>query len=237
MKHFYHPQFFIEKCKILIKQLIPTKSFYNVWSLYYTRSSYRNYNTYKKEAEERGLPFHITEQEWDWLSRSQCYLCGYQSPKGIGLDRLDNTIRKYTLENCRPCCGSCNSMKNELTLPELLEQSKIIADAWSNTDILKDIPVTKNPLKEAEIKGHVMKIEDRKHWKAEGLYYAILSDSAEPFLKQHSENYTKQEFQDLCALIKPSTKEIAIGILKKLIVKLKKRKVRENEKNTITELI
>ncbi len=234
MKYFYHPLFFIEKCKILVKQYIPTKSFYNDWSLYYTRTNYRNYGAYKKEAEGRGLPFEISNQEWDWITRSPCYLCNYQFAKGIGLDRVDNTIRKYTIENIRPCCGSCNSMKNEMSIHELLEHSKIIADVWSNTDILKEVPITKNPLKEAEVKGHIMKAEDRKHWKAEGLYYAILSDSAKPFLDQHCGNYTKQEFDDLCNIIKPSTKEVAIGILKKLIVKLKKRKIRGGEKNIIS---
>jgi hypothetical protein len=32
MKHFYHPEFFLEKCKIITKKVIPTMEFYTKWS-------------------------------------------------------------------------------------------------------------------------------------------------------------------------------------------------------------
>lgn len=224
MKSFYHPQFFIEKCKIISKQFIPNKEFYQKWSLYYTRSNYKNYTNYKKEAEKRGLPFEITQQQWDWTTRSPCYLCGYQDAHGIGLDRLDNTIRKYTVENCRPCCGSCNNMKNEIILADLLDYSKQISDAW-DTSAFSSIPITKNPLKEAEKKG-ITSFENRKHWKSEGLYYAILSNNAEHFFNANKDILSDDEYTILCETIVNSEKGLALDILKKLLVKLKKRKLR-----------
>ena len=228
MKHFYHPVFFIEKCKILIKEKEADKEFYSEWSIYYTRSNNKNYISYKKESEtKRDMEFEITQQQWDWLTRSPCYLCGYQDPHGIGIDRVDNTIRKYTLENCRACCGSCNNMKNEMSLQDLLEQCKAISYAWPSIDI--NIPICKNPLKKSEIKP-----EDRKHWKADGIYYAILSESAESFLETNKDIYSRKEFDELCILIKSSSKDNAISILKKLIVKLKQRKNRANKFTPIT---
>jgi hypothetical protein len=220
MKHFYHPVFFIEKCKILIKEIEPNKEFYSKWSLYYTRSCHNNYTTYKRISEtKRDMDFEITQQQWDWITRSPCYLCSYQDPYGIGIDRVENTIRKYTLENCRSCCGSCNNMKNEMTLEDLLEQCKAISDTWPCIDI--NVPISKNPLKNSEIKP-----EDRKHWKADGIYYAILSETADTFLQTNNDIYSKDEFDKLCIQIKSSTKDMAISILKKLIVTLKQRKNR-----------
>ena len=232
MKHFYHPLFFIEKCKIISKKIISTKEFFRTWSTYYTRTNHKSYNTYKKEAEMRNLPFNISEIEFDWITRSQCYLCGYQSSIGIGIDRLDNTIRNYTLENCRPCCGSCNSMKNELTLSDLINQCETISNIWNDTSKFKDIPASNNPLKVAELKGHIMDPLKRTHWKAQGLYYEILSDTTDHFLESYKDVYSEKELSVLSKIIKESTKENSLKTLKILINTLKKRKSRLQSNST-----
>ena len=228
MKHFYHPTFFLTKCKIMIKEEVPTKQFYKEWATYYTRSSYRNYTAYKRLAEERGLPFTILQDQWNWLTRSPCYLCRYQDAHGIGLDRVDNTIRSYTLENSRPCCGSCNTMKGELSLEGMLTQCKKVSAAWPTITDFKDIPIGPNPLKKAEEKGDILQPEDRKVWKAKGLYYSILSKTASSFLEWNKDVYTVAEFNELCNTIPDCTVEKGVEILRKLLVTLKKRRVRQS---------
>jgi hypothetical protein len=89
----------------------------------------------------------------------------------------------------------------------------------------KPIPFTKNPLKEAEKKG-ITSFEDRKHWKSEGLYYAILSNNAEHFLNANKDILSDDEYRILCETVVNSEKGLALDILKKLLVKLKKRKLR-----------
>jgi len=230
MKSFYHPEFFIEKCKIIIKSLEPTKGFYSKWDIYYTRSCYNNYTTYKREAEEtRDLPFEITQEQWDWLTRSPCYLCNYQDAHGIGIDRVDNTIRKYSIENCRPCCGSCNSMKGEISLDEFLKQCKLVA---SSSLQFNEIPISKNPLKEAV---HLMNPTDRTHWKSKGLYYAILSDTASTFQESYKAVLPLTEFKELCKTIKESRKDAALSLLKDTLAKLKKRKYRIGLKTSLSD--
>lgn len=228
MKHIYHQEFFIEKCKIMIKQKEAQNDFFKKWNIYYHRSCFRQFNSYVKEAESRSLQFEISEQQWTWLTRSSCYLCGYQTPKGIGIDRIDNTIRKYSLDNCRPCCGSCNNMKGEFTLQELLEHCERIVNHWKDK-AMPSIPIPEDPIKKVIDKGGLMKAEDRKHWKALGLYYAILSNTAEPFLEDHSTLYTREEFTALCDTVKVATKEFAIKSIKTLLQTLKKRKYRTAE--------
>jgi hypothetical protein len=225
MKYFYHPSFFIEKCKILIKESVPNKEFYMKWATYYTRSCYKNYTAYKREAEEnRELTFQLTQQQWDWLTRSPCYLCGYQDTHGIGIDRLNNTIRKYSLDNCRPCCGSCNLMKSELSLENLLIQCKKISDIHKTIDEFTSIQTIKNPMKQSTIPE-----EERVHWKAKGLYYSILSNSASSFLETYNSIYTKEEFDILCVEIKTLSIDAAISHIKDLLAKLRKRRFRLNK--------
>jgi hypothetical protein len=223
----YHPAFFLEKCKIMIKEKEATKEFFNKWNIYYYRSCFRSLAGYIKLAESRNLPFELTEQQWDWLTRSSCYLCGYQSIKGIGIDRVDNTIRKYLLENCRPCCGSCNDMKGEFSLSEFLEHCKCIVNHWKDKT-LPPIPMPEDPLKKVMEKGGLMPAEERKHWKALGLYYGILSNAADNFLDDYSNVYTKDEFTELSNKIKITPKEVAIKSLQTLLQTLKKRKQRVN---------
>ena len=68
--------------------------------------------------------------------------------------------------------------------------------------------------------------EERKHWKAIGLYYAILSDSADSFVEMYSGLYTQEEFNDVCKLVKESKKEAGVKTLQTLLQTLKKRKYR-----------
>jgi hypothetical protein len=213
MKHIYDKEFFLDKCKMISKRALAEKSFYTKWKQYYYRSCCRNFYAYKKEAEQRSLPFELREEEWINLTRSACYLCGYQSTKGIGIDRVDNTIRSYTFMNCRPCCGSCNTMKGEISLDELVNHCTRITNYMS-------------PQETTEIVGTVEQQDERTHWKALGLYYAILSNSADSFVDMYSNLYTMDEFIELCALIKESTKEQGVKTLRTLLQTLKKRKQR-----------
>jgi len=213
IKHIYDKDFFIEKCRLIAKGIMAQKGFFSSWKKYYERSCYRQFGTYAKDAAKRNLAVEITQEQWERITRSQCYLCGYQSEKGIGLDRLDNTIRSYTFTNSRACCGSCNNMKGELSLEDLIEHCNRVV-----TKMLPPEPEQGTPPPPLE----------RKHWKALGLYYAIISDSAEAFLDFYRERYTQEDFIALCKLVKESTKEAGIKTLQTLLQTLKKRKYRSN---------
>lgn len=225
IKHVYHQEFFIEKCKIMIKNKEPRVVFFKQWQQYYYRSCFKNLKAYIKDAESRNIPFELSEQQWNWLVRSPCYLCGYQSVKGIGIDRVDNTIRKYSIDNCRPCCGSCNNMKGEFTLEEFLNQCTKIVNTWDNKKC-EAVPMPEDPLKTVISKGGLMPAEERKHWKGLGLYYAIISDSADKFLEDYSTVYSADDYIKLCNTIKTTAKEESVKILQTLLQTLKKRKHR-----------
>jgi len=227
MKHVSSKEFFIEKCAIIIKQKQTNKEFFKQWSEYYSKDYYRYYISYKKEAEARGLEFEISETEWNNFSKMECYLCNYKCEKGLSIDRIDNTIRKYSVDNCRTCCSSCNIMKGEMSLKDLMQQCKRILANHTTSKIESNADSKIEP--EVEPNPAETEIADRKHWKASGLYSAILSNSAENFLEYFSSVYKKAEFDSLCEQIKETEKGTAIERLQKLIRALKQRRIRLKE--------
>lgn len=221
LKLVYHPIFFIEKCKIISSGVLPDKDFYKKWGKYYSDHNH-NYTNYKKVSiEKRDLAFELTQEQWDAITRQPCYLCGYKSIGGVGLDRVDNTIRKYTIDNSKPCCGSCNIMKGELSLDLLKEKCKEIATIWQNTEYFNNIPIIEKSSKTLQTRS-----ENRKVWKALGLYYTILNNEEHQFYEFYKEVLKEKELQELCIEVKKDTKEQALTYLSKFLQNLKDRRKR-----------
>jgi len=175
MKHYFHPTFFIKLCHIF-NGAKPSKDFYKDWPEYYGRSNNHNYTNYKRTVEtKRKIQMELTQDDWDKLTRQPCYLCGFRSAKGIGLDRVDNSQRVYRLDNVKPCCGTCNDIKSIYTLETLRTQAGKISANWPTTTAFDCVPRIKNPMRD----GGGMDIHERVHWKATAIYYDILSDTHE----------------------------------------------------------
>lgn len=199
IKHIYHPLFFIEKAKIISKTDEVSEDFYDKWQIYYTRSKNNQYALYKKDTEEkRGLKFLLTELEWDRLIRQPCYLCGYSQVEGIGLDRVDNTIREYNLGNSKPCCGSCNTMKYDMNYEDFIIHMKKIAEKWENTIEFDTIPLFDNPFRKNNTNpDQIPPKKPYKKWFSSSLYYAFLSNTEEEFINLNKEYITPNEVQNL----------------------------------------
>ena len=105
------------------------------------------YWEYKDKATKRGYTFLLARDEFRQLTQQPCIYCGKQpsmekrsraytiSKKNklnttpyvySGIDRKDNA-RGYILDNCVPCCKTCNFMKGQLSYTEFLEHIERIA--------------------------------------------------------------------------------------------------------------
>ena len=72
-------------------------------------------------AKQRGIEFLLTEEQAVEMIKKPCTYCG--KPKSSGIDRIDsNGI--YTLENCEPCCYSCNTRKGTKSKEVFLQEIK-----------------------------------------------------------------------------------------------------------------
>lgn len=95
------------------------------------------YNTYKYNSRVREIDFNLTHEEFKEITSKNCHYCG-TIPKQIlnsrnkkhifiynGIDRIDSN-KDYNLDNCYPCCKTCNWMKNDLGYDEFLIHIKTI---------------------------------------------------------------------------------------------------------------
>ena len=95
---------------------------------------------YKKRAENKGMVWELTTEEFRRLTKENCYLCGAEpstiapsryKPAGDyvynGIDRVDNS-KGYTDSNSKACCWTCNSIKKNRSLAELLEWIEKVHD-------------------------------------------------------------------------------------------------------------
>lgn len=111
---------------------------YRKSNLEYCRETMRSYQQkpigryakLKFEAKRRGLSVEITVEEYAVIIASRiCTYCEGAFPiLGHGVDRKDSALG-YTKENCVPCCGACNRIKNELlTYEEMLAVAKLLKE-------------------------------------------------------------------------------------------------------------
>lgn len=101
------------------------------------------YRNYMNNARKRKHDFSLSFEEFDNLISQPCYYCG-EPPKEVdkeflckrgdrfqpnitvnGIDRK-NPLIGYQLDNCVPCCPTCNYMKHVSTESEFLSQIKKI---------------------------------------------------------------------------------------------------------------
>lgn len=93
----------------------------------------------KRGSEIRGHDFKLTIEDFKIIIGKDCHYCGEKPQKSSnkilitrgnineppfyynGIDRLDSKIG-YQLDNCVPCCGTCNYMKHTLTTNDFFNQ-------------------------------------------------------------------------------------------------------------------
>ena len=228
MKAFYHPVFFIQKAKYIATKTTPPKEFYETWKTYYARSTNICYTTYKRTIEaQEGREFKITADEFKIITRSSCYLCGYVSAKGIGIDRVDNTIRSYTIENCKPCCGGCNNMKSDMILEDIVAKCAQINKHIIDLSMYTVIPMFKNPLKRSiEVEEEEEEELTTEKWNSRKLYHEILSKTNDVFLEFNKHVLPKEEFDSFVKDLqeKYKTEEEILPILKRFLNKIRLRR-------------
>jgi hypothetical protein len=116
-----------KSCGCKKKELINTAN-----RLYYENNNNKSvekrmFSSYKKH----GKDFNLTFEEFSTIITKDCSYCGDKPSKERfskngnlsvllnGIDRV-NSSEGYNLNNCVPCCTTCNIMKNTLTIEEFM---------------------------------------------------------------------------------------------------------------------
>ncbi len=79
----------------------------------------QSYNSYIiNSCNKRNLCMKLTKEDFHYIKTLDCRYCGYFGGTGAcGIDRIDSKL-DYTLDNCVPCCKTCNYLKKDLTFEE-----------------------------------------------------------------------------------------------------------------------
>ena len=82
------------------------------------------YCTARAAAKRRNISFELTQAEFNTIVSQPCfYSIQWDASVRSGVDRKDNSIG-YNKDNCVPCCGKHNLMKNDIFTAE---QAKEVA--------------------------------------------------------------------------------------------------------------
>jgi len=75
------------------------------------------YETYiNNSCKKRNIIMNLAREEYFYLKNLKCQYCGNFGGTGrCGIDRTNSKL-DYTLDNCVPCCKTCNFLKKDLTL-------------------------------------------------------------------------------------------------------------------------
>ena len=80
--------------------------------------------SYKRAAKKRNIEWGLTDDEFKSFWQKPCNYCG-EEIKTIGIDRVEND-KGYFLDNCAPCCSTCNKMKLDLNHDDFINKIKQI---------------------------------------------------------------------------------------------------------------
>jgi hypothetical protein len=104
------------------------------------------YRARRSDSLRREIPFELSMEEFREIIHYNCEYCNIK-PSQIyrvssktkiylynGIDRVDNS-KGYRPSNCVACCGTCNTMKGQLSLLQFLKQIHKIAKNRRENDI------------------------------------------------------------------------------------------------------
>lgn len=90
------------------------------------------YLHYKRKTKERGIYFNLSVEDFHKITSLDCVYCGtapaqeqkIKNNTGSyffnGVDRVDSSIG-YVIDNCVPCCWTCNRAKGNLSVKDFKE--------------------------------------------------------------------------------------------------------------------
>jgi 5-methylcytosine-specific restriction endonuclease McrA len=114
------------------------------------------YDVYKIGAKRRNLEFELSQDQFRSLTKAPCHYCGVEPQSTTkhrikhangdyihnGIDRVNNSVG-YTIDNCVPCCKTCNRMKHKLDKQAFLahvckiQKTKVAAPQPKTPDVFE----------------------------------------------------------------------------------------------------
>jgi hypothetical protein len=140
MKHLRSYTDFINICE----HIVSVNELYegNIDNSLFTIAKTQRYCNYKYDASRRDIEFNLSKNEFSYLVLQKCIYChsegeGYYGMGAGGIDRINST-KDYNINNCVPCCSTCNIMKLNYTKESFLNKCLQITKHMNNNKKLEE---------------------------------------------------------------------------------------------------
>jgi hypothetical protein len=176
IKNTQHPNEFLDKVESIINNTINKKEYNYVlitkWPSYQSKKYNDTYKNYTSNAKLRNIEMLLKKDEYNILLGASCYLCGIPNSSNHqnGIDRIDNSIRAYTIDNSKTCCGHCNLMKGTYTYSDFIDKCIQINKYNCNRTIFNTVPIYDN----TKCRNEFYTAEDIFAFMTEGKYMQFL---------------------------------------------------------------
>jgi hypothetical protein len=225
IKNTQHPLEFLDKIDHINRynhNKIPLSvSIIKKWKSYCSSSIRTSYNDYKQQSKSRNIEFLLSEEEYTTLIQGICYLCGISNTTchTNGIDRINSSVRCYSVDNTKTCCGHCNTMKGILSLDDFIEKCKQINIHNCDRSIFIHIPIYSN------IKCR------NEFYTADDIYQMMHNGNYMNYIEWCKEKEKSSEFISIMNHIRhtKSTKEISIEQIRSELEKERSRTASINE--------
>lgn len=106
------------------------------------------YKSYKTRIERKGLEFNLSKDQFYHIIKQKCHYCNIepmqiyvQSNSALpvsynGIDRVDSSLG-YVIENCVPCCKTCNYAKRDMSYSDFLSWIERVFDNINKNGFVK----------------------------------------------------------------------------------------------------
>ena len=147
IKNTQHPIEFLDKvasiCNYYLHKHSISEEIILKWESYLSTGKREKYKEYIHTCKNTGLEMLLSEREYNQFIQGVCYLCGItnRSNHSNGIDRFDSSIRCYSIENSRSCCGHCNVMKGALIHSDFIYKCMQIYNRNCNRSMFLLIPI------------------------------------------------------------------------------------------------
>jgi hypothetical protein len=101
----------------------------------YKKSPHIRYTVYQRNAKHKDRNFDLSEADFIAITQQPCVYCGeysdtYNDELFNGIDRIDSDLG-YSINNCVPCCATCNRMKMDLDVNDWIGKMKQIISHYN----------------------------------------------------------------------------------------------------------
>ena len=100
----------------------------------YKKAPHTRYKNYQRNAKQKNRNFDLSEDDFTEITKQSCIYCGeysdtYNGELFNGIDRIDSNLG-YSMDNCVPCCATCNRMKMDMNVNDWIGKMKKIIDHY-----------------------------------------------------------------------------------------------------------